>query len=985
MTPAHPTEKKFEDHIEAQLLASGYRKGQSDNYDRERCLIPAEVIAFIAATQPQAYEQLQQQYGEATDDNLCRRLAKEIGKRGTLDVLRKGFKDRGCTFRLAYFRPVSGMNPEHLALYQQNRFTITRQLFYSTQNKNSLDVALFLNGLPLISCELKNSLTGQFVEEAIKQYRKDRDPKEPLFKFKRCLVHFAVGNEKVSMTTRLSGAKTRFLPFNKDSENPVNPDGFRTHYLWEDILQPDTLLNLLENYLHLQTNSEKVYAKSGQLEEKRSEVLIFPRYHQLDAVRELLAKVKDEGEGHSYLIQHSAGSGKSNSIAWLAHQLASLYRNANDQHRLFDSIIVVTDRRVLDKQLQDTIKQFEQTSGVVVPITTNSAALKKAIEDKKDIIITTLQKFGVISKTTAAHPGLRYAVIIDEAHSSQSGESAKHLNEALSSDLEHAEESDASEEKSVEDKILEEIGLRSKQQRHISYFAFTATPKNKTLELFGRKNFEGKPVAFHIYSMRQAIEEGFILDVLENYTTFKRYFKLTKTAASDKEFEKKKAIRLLTSYVDLLPHAIETKSRLMLDHFVDHCANAIEGRGRAMLVTRSRLHAVKYYLMFRKVMEELNLPFKPLVAFSGEVFDPDTGEKHTENGLNALPPKVGIPDALKTPDYRILIVANKFQTGFDEPLLHTMYVDKKLGGVGAVQTLSRLNRTMSSKENCLVIDYVNETDDILASFQDYYQTTLLEDTTDPNKLYDLQQQIEAFELFLAEDVDAFAKIFFDAKQPQEQLQPLLDAARDLWRLREMDEREEVRGQLNQFSRLYAFLSQILTFQDIELEKFYVFCRLLVRKLDRREGTLPLEVLDAVDLDSFRIQKTYEGSIDLQGEDAELPTIGEGSASFNEEETDLLSSIIKTLNETHGLNLSEDDKVDMQSLKDKVYQHDDLRSAFIADNSASVLKMKFDEVLDDILLEFVHTKLDLYKKLNQPLVNKNLKDMWYSEYRQGTHV
>jgi type I restriction enzyme R subunit len=915
------------------------------------------VIAFIVATQPNEYEKLQKQYGDATDDNLCRRLAKEIGKRGTLDVLRKGFKDRGCSFRLSYFKPVSGMNPEHLALYRQNRFTITRQLFYSTRNNNSLDVALFLNGLPLITCELKNSLTGQFVEEAIKQYKRDRDPKEALFKFKRCLVHFAVGNEKVSMTTRLAGDKTRFLPFNKDTDNPVNPDGFRTHYLWEDILQPDTLLDLLENYLHVQINTEKVYGKSGKLEEKSSEVLI--------------------------LIQHSAGSGKSNSIAWLAHQLASLYRGEHDQHRLFDSIIVVTDRRVLDKQLQDTIKQFEQTTGVVVPIETDSAALRDAIEAKKDIIITTLQKFGVISKTTSAHPGLRYAVIIDEAHSSQSGESAKHLNQTLNADLEHAEESDdTSDEVTLEDKILEEIRLRSKQQGHISYFAFTATPKNKTLELFGRKNLDGKPVAFHVYSMRQAIEEKFILDVLENYTTFKRYFKLTKTAATDKEFEKKKAIRLLTSYVDLQPHAIETKSRLMLDHFIDHTANTIEGRGRAMVVTRSRLHAVKYYLMFRKVMEEMGLTFKPLVAFSGEVIDPDTDARYTENGLNVLPPRVGIPDALKTPDYRILIAANKFQTGFDEPLLHTMYVDKKLGGVGAVQTLSRLNRTMHGKDSCVVIDYVNEADDILAGFQDYYQTTLLEDTTDPNKLYDLQQQIMGFELFLTEDVDAFAAIFFDAKQPQEQLQPLLDAARDLWRQRKMDEREGFRGQLNQFSRLYGFLSQILTFEDVELEKFYVFCRLLARKLDRREGTLPTEVLDAVDLDSFRIQKTYEGTIDLRPEDRELPTIGEGSSGFNEDETDLLSSIIKTLNDTHGLNLSEDDKVDMQSLKDKVYRHDDLRTVFQANNPASVRKMKFEEVLDDILLEFVHTKLDLYKKLNQPRVNRTLKDMWYSEYQKG---
>jgi type I restriction enzyme R subunit len=981
MTPAHPTEKRFEEHIEKHLLASGYRQGKPADCDRELCLIPAEVIAFICATQPQEYEKLQKQYGEETAANLCERLSKEIAKRGTLDVLRKGIKDRGCTFRLAYFKPVSGMNPAHLALYEQNRFNVVRQLAYSRQNHNTLDLALFLNGLPLLTCELKNSLTGQFVEEAIKQYKRDRDPKEPLFRFKRCLVHFAVGNEKVFMTTRLLGDKTFFLPFNRDTENPVNPHGFRTHYLWEDILQPDTLLDLLENYLHVQETTEKVWGAGGKLEEKSSETLIFPRYHQLDVVRKLLAQAKAEEVGNNYLIQHSAGSGKSNSIAWLSHQLASLYRDAGAQERLFDSIIVVTDRRVLDKQLQNTIKQFEQTSGVVVPIETNSAALRQAIEDGKDIIITTLQKFSVIAKSTADQAGKRFAVIIDEAHSSQSGESAKHLNQTLSADLEHAEEQDVIGQ-TLEEKVLEEIRLRSKRQANISYFAFTATPKNKTLELFGRKNSDGQPVAFHVYSMRQAIEEEFILDVLRNYTTFKRYFRLMKTVESDKAYEKKKAIRLLTSYVDLQPHAIAMKSRLMLDHFVEHTAETIQGRGRAMVVTRSRLHAVKYYQMFSKLMAESHLPYKALVAFSGEVQDPDTDEKYTEAGMNALPAKVGIPDALKTPGYRILIVAEKFQTGFDEPLLHTMFVDKKLGGVNAVQTLSRLNRTMRGKDDCMVLDFVNEAAAIQESFQSFYQTTLLDGETDPNRLYDLQQEIERCELFTAEDIEEFATIFFNPEQPQEKLQPILDQARDLWRQREMEERETIRSQLQSFARLYGFLAQILTFEDTGLEKFYVFVRLLSRKLDRRQGTLPIEVLDAVDLDSFRIQKTFEGHVDLEPEDGLLPTIGDGVGIFGEEERDALSNIIKQINEKHGVNLSNEDKVDMQQIKSKVHASEELRSVFQANNPQSVMRMKFDEVFDDLLLEFVHTKLDLFKKLNQPQIKRMLKNEWYSEYQQG---
>ena len=750
-----------------------------EEYDKELCLIPAEVIRFIQDTQPKEYQKLEKQYGADTASKLCYRLSREIQKRGALDVLRNGIKDRGVKFHLAYFKPASGMNPEHQKLYQGNRFSVVRQLKYSRKNENSIDMALFLNGIPIITAELKNSLTGQFVEDAKKQYRKDRNPKgEPLLAFKRCLVHFAVGNEEVFMTTKLEGEKTRFLPFNKDIVNPVNPHGHKTHYLWEDIWQPDMLLELIHNYLHIQKNTEKYYDKNKGLVEREYEVFIFPRYHQLDVVRKLIGAVRQDGVGKNYLVQHSAGSGKSNSIAWLAHQLANFYQNPTDKERLFDSIIVVTDRRVLDRQLQNTIKQFEQVPGVVMKIDKNSAQLKSALETGKAIIITTLQKFPVISESMSHLKGQRFAVIIDEAHSSQSGESAKHLKKTLSVNLEQAETEDQVGE-DLEDKIIQEIRTRG-PQKHISYFAFTATPKNKTLELFGTKGPDGKPVAFHIYSMRQAIEEGFILDVLKNYTTFKRYFKLVKTVPDDSEYEKKKAIRLLTSYVDLQPHAIEMKARIMLDHFLEKTVNAIQGRGRAMVVTRSRLHAIKFYLMFKQIMEEKHLGFKPLVAFSGEVTDPDTGAKYRENSLNRLPPKVAIPDAFKTPEYRILIVANKFQTGFDEPLLHTMYVDKKLAGVQAVQALSRLNRTMQGKNETFVLDFVNEAEEIQAAFQPYYQTTILHEETDPNRLYDLETELKAFDIYSTKDVEEFAEIFYDTKQPLEKLQPILDRVVIIW-------------------------------------------------------------------------------------------------------------------------------------------------------------------------------------------------------------
>lgn len=969
-------EMNFEEHIESHLLNSGYRKRAPEEYDKALCLITAEVIQFIQVTQPKEFEKLEKQYGADTSPKLLERIAREVGKYGVLYVLRKGVADRGAKFKLAYFKPSSGMNPEHQTLYQGNRFSVVRQLKYSQKNENSIDTALFLNGLPIVTIELKNSLTGQTLENAEKQYKHDRLPNgEPLLAFKRCLVHFAVGNEQASMTTHLQGEQTRFFPFNKDSENPVNPNGHKTHYLWEDLWQASTLLELINNYLHVQAIAERSYdPTTGTVTEKVSEAFIFPRYHQLDVVRHLLKLVQADGVGKNYLVQHSAGSGKSNSIAWLAHQLASFYQKADDTERLFDSIIVVTDRRLLDRQLQNTIKQFEQTEGVVKKIDENSAQLRDALKAGKAIIITTLQKFPVISASMTDLKGKRFAVIIDEAHSSQSGESAKHLKKTLTVNLEQAEIEDKTGD-DLEDEILKEIHARGKQS-HISYFAFTATPKNKTLELFGIKDASGNFVAHHIYSMRQAIEENFILDVLKNYTTFKRYFKLIKTIPTDDEYEKKKAIRLLTSDVDLTPHAIEQKTRIMLDHFLEKTVHTIQGKGRAMVVTRSRLHAVKFYLTFRKVMEEKNLPFKALVAFSGEVTDPETHEKYTENSLNRLPSKVAIEDAYKTPEYRILVVANKYQTGFDEPLLHTMYVDKKLDGVQAVQTLSRLNRTRSGKTDTLVMDFVNEAEDIQSAFQPYYQTTMLEEETDPNKLYDQQTQLKAFEIFTDTDVNEFAEILYTPDIPLEKLQPVLDRCVILWGYKPEPDREDFRTTLQKYIRLYGFISQIITFEDVDLEKLYVFAKALNRKLPRRVSRLPYEIRDAVDLDSFRLQETYSGSIELEKAQGTVPGFGDGGMGGASDEKDLLSHIITTLNETYGINLTEDDKVDIQRIRIRLEADESLREVLHADNPRDAKVYKFNQVLDRLLLEFVHTKLDLYKKLTEPKINEMLKRQWF---------
>jgi type I restriction enzyme R subunit len=976
-------EKDFEKHIENHLCSriGGYLKGAPEGYDRGLCLYPDELIGFIKDTQPKEYAKLELQYGTGTNEKICQNIYSEINKFGTLHVFRKGFTDRGAKFRLAYFKPASGMNPEHEQLYQKNRFCVVRQVKYSKKDINdALDSVIFLNGLPIITMELKNSLTGQYVEDAVKQYKRDRDSREPLFQFMRCLVHFAVSNEKAFMTTRLEDDKTTFLPFNKDTENPVNPNGHKTAYIWEDILSKDNLLDLIQNYLHLQKITERVFVEGKGVVEKTKEVLIFPRYHQLDCVRTILSAVKQEGTGKNYLVQHSAGSGKSNSIAWLSHKLASLYQTEKDTDRIFDSIIVVTDRTVLDQQLQNTIKQFEQTEGVVKPIVINSQELKDALGFGKDIIISTIQKFSVIHKEMESLKGNRFAIIIDEAHSSQSGEASKHLKETLSVNLDDAEKADTVEF-DLDDEVEHEIGTRGKQP-HISYFAFTATPKNKTLELFGRKNDQGKYVAFHTYTMRQAIEEGFILDVLKNYTTFKRYFKLVKSVEGDKEYEKKKAMVLLTSYVDLKPHAFDLKTRIILEHFMAVTMKAIEGKGRAMLVTKSRLHAVRFQLAFQKVTKELGLPFKSLVAFSGTVIDPDSLAPYTETGMNNLPSKVNIQDALKTPEYRILIAANKFQTGFDEPLLHTMYVDKRLGGVGAVQTLSRLNRTARGKVDTVVLDFVNEWDEIQRAFQDYYQVTYLEEETDPNKLYTLKTQLEQFDVYTGEQVKEFAIVFFNPKEPAERLQPILDKVVMVFEQLDHARQEDFRSMLQNYIRFYAFVSQLITFKDVDLEELYVFAKSLNRKLPRRRTRLPLELQDSVDLDSFRVQQTFTGQIPLIYKDAPIKPIGTETKGTYQMELDFLSNIIKTLNDAYGANLTDEDKVDLGKMREKVNAHQELAEARNSDNTEANVRYKFDKVLDEIMLDFVNNKVDLYKKLSDANVNAFLKRRWFEEFYKG---
>ncbi|WNN88695.1 type I restriction endonuclease subunit R [Gloeocapsopsis dulcis] len=681
------------------------------------------------------------------------RLCQELNLRGMLDVLRYGITDYGVRFKLAYFKPASGLNPETLALYNQNILTITRQVRYSTCNENSIDLLLSINGLPVATVELKNQFTGQDVEKAKQQYRRDRDDRELLFQFKRrALVHFAVDPDEAWMTTRLDGSKTRFLPFNqgynKGAGNPPNPNGYKTTYLWEEIWLKDSWLDIVGRFLHLEQDTIKLNGKSA-----KKESLIFPRFHQLDVVRKLTADAKAKGAGQNYLIQHSAGSGKSNSIAWLAYQLANLYNDYNA--RVFDSVIVITDRRVLDQQLQDTIYQFDHVAGVVQKVDRNASQLAEALASGTNIIITTLQKFPFVLDKIGELPKRNYALIVDEAHSSQGGEASKKMKEVLTViDLSRsAKESGGSygnEDEDEEDWVRKSMLSRGKQP-NLSFFAFTATPKPKTLEVFGHLNNQGQPEPFHLYSMRQAIEEGFIMDVLQNYTTYKTYFRLTKAIADDPQIHKKKASKAIARFLSLHPHNLAQKTEVIVEHFRQCVMPKIGGKAKAMLVTASRPHVIRYKDEFDKYLKKQGYnDIKALVAFTAFI-DRETGISYTESDINGFGERE-LPEKFETDEYQLLIVADKYQTGFDQPLLHTMYVDKKLSGVKAVQTLSRLNRTCPGKEDTFVLDFANEEQEIIDAFQPYYEQTLLAATTNPNRLYDLKNRIDSFQIIWTSEV-----------------------------------------------------------------------------------------------------------------------------------------------------------------------------------------------------------------------------------------
>jgi type I restriction enzyme, R subunit len=968
--PVDHREVAFEDAIEHHLLAhGGYARGSREDFDRVRALDAAQLFAFLESTQPDLLAHLRQHHGASLRTAVLEGVAKTLETRGTLDVLRNGAKfpaSLGKTLRLAYFQPAHGRNPETRTLYEQNRLTVTRQLRYSHAHDNELDLVLALNGIPIVTAELKNPFTGQTVEHAKRQYQETRDPADAIFRFKtRALVHFAVDPDEAYMTTRLAGKATHFLPFNRGrgtgAGNPENPGGYRTAYLWEKVWERDSLLDILARFLHLQV--EEKDTPGGKL---RKETLIFPRYHQLDAVRRLVMKARDEGPGHNYLVQHSAGSGKSNSIAWLAHRLASLH--GEDDAKVFDSVVVVTDRRVLDRQLQDTIYQFEHADGVVEGIreSARAAHLADALNRNVPIIVTTLQTFPFVSQHLATLPKKRYAVILDEAHSSQTGEGAIEMKGVLAgAALDEAVQAEAEGLKDYEEEILRTMLARGSQP-NLSFFAFTATPKAKTLEFFGRKGADGKPEPFHLYSMRQAIDEGFILDVLRSYTTYKTYFRLLQATDDDPEVDKRKAARALARFISFHPHHMGQKAEVIVEHFRTHTRHKIGGKAKAMVVTASRLHAVLYKQEIDHYVREKKYDdVHTLVAFSGTVTD-ELGHEFTETSMNGGIGDQRIPEEFATDAYQLLVVAEKFQTGFDQPLLHTMYVDKRLDGIQAVQTLSRLNRTHAGKEDTFILDFANDPEEVVAAFQPYYEQTSVAATADPQQLYDLQHRLDESRIYTETEVLNFARVFFKPKVSQTpadhaQLNGYVDPAVDRFRALDEDRQEELRAQMAAFRNLYAFLSQVIPYTDSDLEKLYAFTRFLLSKLPRMESGGQYELDDDVTLQYYRLQKVSERQLELkEGEAAYVPGPSAVGTGMVREKLVPLSSLIQVLNERFGTDFRPADELFLVQIREDAAANQQLVQAANA-NPIENFKFVFDREIEGLFIDRMDQNEDMFAR------------------------
>ena len=1003
-------ERQFQIEIVQHLTSNNYVEGDASHYDKELALYPDDLINYIKTTQPLAYEKMQKREGAKTDAVLCKHVAKEMDKHGSLHYLRNDLKYIGSKFKLCQFKPELH-NPDTQKKYDANILRVVQEVT-TKSGKERIDLVLFLNGIPIATMELKTDFT-QNVQDAIQQYKYDRPAKgEPLLEFKkRAIVHFAVSTDEVYMTTKLAGPKTFFLPFNKGREdgsagNPPNPNGYATAYLWEEVLQRDSIINILARYVHLEVKNKEDH----QGKKSKSETLIFPRYHQLDVVRKLLADTKTQGAGHHYLIQHSAGSGKSNSIAWLSHQLSSLHNDS--EASVFNSVIVITDRTVLDNQLQETISSFEHKDGVVVGITregsneSKSSQLADALERGAKIIITTIQTFPFVLEAIKERTTLKdksYAIIADEAHSSQTGSTAKQLREVLT-----AEQIEEGVELSAEDIITASLESRSASD-NLSFYAFTATPKTKTLEMFGvlphpdeAPSETNKPHAFHLYTMKQAIEEGFILDVLQGYTTYKLFYKLEHSNVNqDEEVESKRAKITIAKWLNIHPHNIAQKIEIICEHFRTHIAHLLDGQAKAMVVTSSRQAAVRYKLAFDAYIKEHNIQeqMQAMVAFSGKITDDIEGrqKEYTEANMNPNLRGREMRKAFDSNDYQVMLVANKFQTGFDQPKLCAMYVDKKLGGVDCVQTLSRLNRIYPGKEQTFVLDFYNEAEEIKEAFEPYYNTTELEDVTDPNIVYDMQTKLEASTIFTTTEVENYAKAFFDPKGTQASMSSAIKPAVDRYKIqykqalesihsikaniklakRDKDEKgihnyeldlkeanEEksaldiFKKDLITFVRMYEFLSQIVDYADEELLKLWAFVKALIPNLKTYDPKDPIDI-SLVELTHYKLHKQKTKNIGLTGEENKLPPIKPGDAVARDPEKELLSEIVGHMNALFEGELSDDDMLNYaRTIKDKVMENARVVEQVGNNTKEQAMMGGFTDAINDAVID----SLDIHQNL-----------------------
>ncbi len=994
-------EKTFETVIETHLLDNGYVSIPGEGFDRDRAVFPETTLAFIRETQPREWAKLEALLGDKTGEQVLADLCKWMDANGSLATLRHGFKCYGRTLRPAFFKAAHSLNPELETAYEANRVGITRQLHYSPRSEKSLDITLSLNGIPVVTLELKNPLTGQTIEDARQQYRGDRDPNEPIFTFKqRTLVHFGVDTDSVLMTTRLAGAATHFLPFDKGNDggagNPPDSAGrtCRTAYLWEEALRRDSLLDLLARFVHLQIEEKR----DDRGRKARVETMIFPRYHQLDAVRTLVDLARRDGTGQNYLIEHSAGSGKSNTIGWLAHRLASLHDDADE--RIFDSVIVITDRIVLDQQLQDTIYQFEHKRGVVQKIDESSRQLAEALESGVPVIITTLQKFPFVSRqllrmaeergerATGALPTRRCAVIVDEAHSSQGGETAADLKEVLGGEGLREQAVAYAAEEGLEDmgELFRSMAKRGRQA-NLSFFAFTATPKHKTLAVFGRG---GLPA--HRYTMRQAIEEGFILDVLRYYTTYATYFRLLKECPDDPNVKRKKAAQALARFLRLHPHNIAQKTQVMVEHFQTVTRHRIGGRAKAMVLTGSRLEAVRYKQNFDRHIREKSYPIRTLVAFSGTVQDDETaGVAYTEEQMNNGIREKELPERFGTPDYQVLLVAEKYQTGFDQPLLHTMYVDKRLAGIQAVQALSRLNRVHPLKEDTFVLDFANDREEILKAFKAYYEGAEMGEEVDPAHMYAIKGELDAAGIYLAEEVERFCAVYFKPKQRQsaadhKAMNAALDPAVSRFSVLQRDKEEDaelLRGKAQAFRNLYGFLSQIIPYRDPDLERLHVFLRHLSAKLPRRGRGPAYRFDDDVQLEYYRLQKIAEGSIALRdGEAPALDGLSEVGSGLVREQDVPLSQLIDIVNERFGTDFNQADQLFFDQIVEEAVEDESLLYAAKV-NPESRFALVFENLLRRLFIERMDQNEEIFVRyMNDERFRETLGEWMASEaYRR----